>query len=410
MEEKNKRQQLIIRACCIIASFVLWLYIFNVENPIRERKISVPVTVVNQDKLIESKLVTVGEEQANVSLTIKGNASDVYLVKPEDFKLESDLGAYGVKKGENKIPVVVKTSPQSVRIVNNENLWIRVVLDDLKQKAIPIKVVIEGKAKEGFFAMQPIYKTTEVEVNGPSDSIKRVSSAVAKFDVKNSTKDIVTVLPLQPLDSEGNIVKDISIKPESVEITVPIKKIKSVPINVKILGDLNSESNIKSITPIPETIDIAGDEKAISNISSIDTENIDIRKINSKDSMEAKIIVPKNVILINSNGTIKLNINLNKNTQKELSLDIITKNLGNNYTVNLDKSKVSIIVSGTENIINNLKPENVECFIDLSSLQEGEHTVNINVSLPDGVSKISQDPSNVKATITKKVLEGKNVN
>lgn len=410
MEEKNKRQQLIIRACCIIASFILWLYIFNVENPIRERKISVPVTVINKDKLSELNLVPVGEEQANVSLTIRGSASDVYLVKPEDFKLESDLGAYGVKKGENKIPVVIKKSPQSVSVVNNENLWIRVVLDDLKQKTIPVKVVIEGKAKEGFFAMQPIYKIAEVEVNGPSDSIKHVNSAVAKYDVKNSAKDIVTVLPLQPLDSSGNVVKDISIKPESIEITVPIKKIKSVPINVKVLGNLNSESNIKSITPVPETIDIAGDEKVISNISSIDTENIDISQINNKDSIEAKIIVPKNVILINSNGTIKLNINLNKSTQKELNLDIVTKNLGNNYTANLDKNKVSITISGAENIINNLKPENIECFVDLNSLQEGDQNVNVNINLPDGVSKVSQDPSSVKVTITKKVLEGKNGN
>ncbi|MBV7271566.1 hypothetical protein JMF89_04440 [Clostridiaceae bacterium UIB06] len=410
MEEKNKRQQLIIRACCIIASFILWLYIFNVENPIRERKISVPVTVVNKDKLSESSLVTVGEEQTKVSLTIRGNSSDVYLVKPEEFKLESDLSAYGVKKGENKIPVVIKKSPQNVSVVNSENLWIRVVLDDLKQKTIPVKVVIEGKAKEGFFAMQPIYKTTEVEANGPSDSIKYVNSAVAKYDVKNSEKDIVTVLSLQPLDSSGNVVKGVSIKPESIEITVPIKKIKSVPINVKMLGNLNNQSNIKSITPTPEMIDIAGDEKVISNVNSIDTEDIDISKINNKDSIEAKIIVPKNVILINSNGTIKLNINFNKSTQKELSLDIVTKNLGNNYTANLDKNKVNITISGAENIINNLKPENIECFVDLNSLQEGDQNVNININLPDGVSKVSQDPSSIKVTITKKVLEDKNGN
>ncbi|WP_411679061.1 YbbR-like domain-containing protein [Clostridium thailandense] len=410
MEEKNKRQQLIIRACCIIASFILWLYIFNVENPIRERKISVPVTVVNKDKLSESSLVTVGEEQTKVSLTIRGNSSDVYLVKPEEFKLESDLSAYGVKKGENKIPVVIKKSPQNVSIVNSENLWIRVVLDDLKQKTIPVKVVIEGKAKEGFFAMQPIYKTTEVEANGPSDSIKYVNSAVAKYDVKNSEKDIVTVLSLQPLDSSGNVVKGVSIKPESIEITVPIKKIKSVPINVKMLGNLNNQSSIKSITPTPEMIDIAGDEKVISNVNSIDTEDIDISKINNKDSIEAKIIVPKNVILINSNGTIKLNINFNKSTQKELSLDIVTKNLGNNYTANLDKNKVNITISGAENIINNLKPENIECFVDLNSLQEGDQNVNININLPDGVSKVSQDPSSIKVTITKKVLEDKNGN
>lgn len=411
MEEKNKRQQMIIRICCVIASFILWLYIFNVENPIRERKILVPVTVVNKDKLNQSNLIIVGGEQGSISLTVRGNASDVYLVKAEDFKLEADLSDYGVKKGENKIPVIIKKSPQTVKVVNSENLWITIMLDDLKQKTISAKVVVEGKAKEGFFAMQPILKTTEVEVNGPSDSLKYVSSVSAKCDVKNATKDINTVVNLQALDSAGNVVKDISLKPSSIQITVPVKKIKNVPVNVKILGDLNNGSNIKSITATPETIDIAGDEKIISNINSIDTENIDISKIDTKNNIESKIIIPKNIMLVNSNGTVKLNVNLDKkDVQKEFSLDIVTKNLGNSYTANLDTNKVNLVLSGKEEIINNLKPENIGCFVDLNSLQEGEQTVSISINLPEGVSKVSQNPSNEKVTIKKKVLEGKNVN
>lgn len=410
MEEKNKKQQLIIRTCCIIASFTLWLYIFNVENPIKERKILVPVTIVNKDKLTQSKLVTVGSEQENVSLTIKGDASDVYLIKSEDFKLESNLGDYGVKKGENKIPVVIKKSPQNVKIVNSESLWITITLDDLKQKTVSVKVEVEGKVKEGFLAMKPILKTNEVEVNGPSDLIKYVSSALAKFDVKNSTKDVSTVLSLQPLDSSGNVIKGISMQPDSVQITVPIKKTKSIPINVKILGSLNNGSNIKSITPTPETVDIAGDENVISKISNINTENVDISKINNKDNIEAKLLIPQNVILVNNNGIVSLKANLDKSVQKDFNLDIQTKNLGTDYTATLDTNKVSLIVSGAESVINNLKPEDIGCYVDLNSLKEGEQTVTISANLPSEISKISQNPSNVKVIIKKKVLEGKNVN
>lgn len=409
MEEKNKRQQIIIRICCVIASAILWLYIFNVENPMRERKISVPVQVINKDVLAQSKLVPVGEEQISATLTLRGNASDIYSVKSTDFKLESDLGAYVVRKGENKIPVTVKKAPQSVRIVNSENLWVTIMLDDLSQKIVNAKVIVDGKAKEGFFAMQPIYKTTEVQINGPADAVNSVSSVVARCDVKNSTKDVKSEVALQPVNSSGDIVKDISIKPDSIQVTVPVKKIKSVPVNLKIQGNLNSEGNIKSIIPVPETIDIAGDEKVISNINGLDTENIDISQLYNKDNVEVKIVIPQNVTLVNSNGTIKLKINLDKNTQKEFNLNIQTRNLGNSYTVSLDVDKAVINVTGAENIINSLRPENIECYVDLASLSEGEHVVNVIVNTPSGVSKISQSPSTVKAVITKKLLEGKNV-
>lgn len=410
MEEKNKRQQIIIRICCVIASAILWLYIFNVENPMRERKISVPVQVTNKDILAQSKLVPVGEEQLNATLTIRGNASDIYSIKTEDFKLEADVGGYVVKKGENKLPVTVRKSPENVRIVNSENLWVTITLDELKQKTVSVKVITEGKAKEGFFAMQPILKSTEVEISGPSDAIKSVSSAVARCDLKSSTQDVKALVSLQPVDSSGNVIKGVSVKPDSIQVTVPVKKIKNVPINLKLQGNLSSEGNIKSIIPIPDTIDIAGDEKVVSNINALDTENIDVSNLYNKDTSEVKVVIPQGVTLVNSNGTIKLKINLDKIVQKDFNLNIQTKNLGNNYAVSLDTDKVSITVSGSETVINNLKPENIECYVDLNSLSEGEHVANVIVNLPSGISKIAQNPPTVKAVITKKVLEGKNVN
>ncbi|WP_406541894.1 hypothetical protein [Clostridium ljungdahlii] len=100
MERKNKRNQILVKICCVIASFILWLYIFNIEDPMRERKIVVPVTIVNKDALAQSKLVQIDNQSASISLLIKGNASNVYSVKPSDFKLQSDLNAYVMKKGK----------------------------------------------------------------------------------------------------------------------------------------------------------------------------------------------------------------------------------------------------------------------------------------------------------------------
>ncbi|WML36218.1 CdaR family protein [Clostridium sp. OS1-26] len=258
--------------------------------------------------------------------------------------------------------------------------------------------------------MQPILKSTEVEINGPSDAIKSVSSAVARFDLKSSTQDVKALVSLQPVDSSGNAVKDVSVTPNSIQVTVPVKKIKNVPINLKIQGNLSSEGNIKSIIPAPNTIDIAGDEKVVSNVNALDTENIDVSKLYNKDTAEVKVIIPQGVTLINSNGTVKLKINLDKTVQKDFNLNIQTKNLGNNYAVSLDIDKVSITVSGPEDAINNLKLESIECYIDLNSLSEGEQVANVIVNLPSGISKVVQNPSTVKAVITKKVLEGKNVN
>lgn len=408
MEEKNKQQQVIIKVCCVIASFVLWLYIFNVENPIRERKILVPVKITNRDVLAESKLVAVGENDLNISLSIKGNASELYSVKAEDFRLESDLRSYVLKKGENKVPVQVKKSPENIRILNGENLWISIDLDDLKEKIVQIKVLLEGKVKDGFYALQPNLSIKEAEISGASKELSSITSVVARCNVKDVAKDVNALVSLEA-EGESGAIKNVQIEPSSVQVIVPVKKIKSVPVNIKTQPNLQNIQGIKSIAAMPDKVDIAGDEKVLSGITSLDIEDVDLNKLNGKDTIEAKIKIPKDVILVNSNGSIKLKVQYNKIAQKEFNLDIQTKNVGNNYNVSLGVNKATITISGEENILNTLKPESIGCFVDCSNLTEGEYKLPVTVTLPEGITRVSQNPTEVKVIIKSNVLEDKNV-
>ena len=183
VERKNKRNQILVKICCVIASFILWLYIFNVEDPMRERKIVVPVTIVNKDALAQSKLVQIDDQSPTISLLIKGNASNVYSVKSSDFKLQLDLNAYVMKKGQNNIPVEVKKSPDNISIVNNENLWIKIQLDELKNKSVPVRIGVGGKLKEGYYALDPILNTEKVEISGAADAVNSVKYAAATCDI-----------------------------------------------------------------------------------------------------------------------------------------------------------------------------------------------------------------------------------
>lgn len=403
MEENHKRQQVIIKVCCVIASFILWLYIFNVENPVRERKLIVPVQMVNKDILAQSKLVPIGEENLSVTLNIRGNASDIYSVKPDDFKLQSDLSAYVVKKGDNKIPVEIKKSPGSIRVVNNENLWVSIELDELMQKTVSIKVVLEGKAKEGFYAVQPIISVKNVQITGPQEATKSVSEVVARCNIKDAYKDTNIIASLQAEESSGNMVKNVSVKPDSIQVTVPIKKIKSVPINVRIQGNLANGGTLKSVVSSPEKIDISGEENILYNINSLDTEIVDLSRLGEKDTVEVKVIVPKDVTLVNSNGIVTAKINFDKGIQKTVNLDIKTINVGNNYNVTMDTDKANVTISGLESTINNLKVENLDCFVDLNNLTEGEYDLPVTVNIPTGVSKVSQQPTSIKVTIKKTI-------
>jgi YbbR domain-containing protein len=402
MEKKNKNQQIVIKICCVIASFVLWLYIFNVENPIRERKITVPVQVVNKAALSQFKLVPVNADNLSVTLNIRGNASDVYSVKASDFNLESDLSAYALRKGQNRIPITIKKKPESITIVNNENLWVAINLDTLVEKYVPVKIALEGNVKDGFYAMQPIVNFKKVQIKGPEGSVASVSDVEARCNIKEAYKDVNTVASLQAEDISGMIIKNVQLNPSSVQVKVPIEKIKSVPINVKTQGSLPNGGVLTSIVPMPEKVDIVGTEGILSKTNSLDTENIDLSKVDGKDVLEVKLIVPSGITFVNSNGIIKVQISVDKGIQKNFNLDIQTKNVGSNYTATVDTSKASITLSGLESNLSNLNPNNVTSFVDLNNLTEGNHDVPVIINTPSGITVVSQNPKSVKVTIKKK--------
>lgn len=98
---KTKDSTLIVKLICLLLSFGLWLYISNVENPVRTYEIkNIPVELINEDYLTGSKFAIVNKEQYTVDLKLEGPSSEVIKVKKEDFKVVADMSAYALKSGE----------------------------------------------------------------------------------------------------------------------------------------------------------------------------------------------------------------------------------------------------------------------------------------------------------------------
>lgn len=401
MERKSKKEQFIIKACCAIAAFILWFYIYNIENPIKERSITVPVKVINQSLLSEAKLAPVIDGEVNITITISGNATDIYSIKPEQFDLQADLNALALKKGENKIPVIVKTSPTGIKVVNSDSLWVKINIDELVQKTVPVKVILEGKTKEGFYAISPDLKNKEVVIAGPAKSINLVKYVAARCDISDAYKDISFKTQLQAESEGGTKFQYVLVDPQVMNITVSVKKIKTVGINVKLSENLNSSGTIKSLLPLEDKIQIAGDDDILKSINNIDTEPVNIQNLKGATSVEAKLVVPKGVVVVNNIATIKLNVTYNNLIQKDFSLSVKAKNLSGTLNATMASSSVSITVSGTDTLINSLKGENIDCYVDLNNLGEGTFVLPVSVKLPEGISKIALNPTNISVTLKK---------
>lgn len=416
METKISQNRMLVKICCVIASFILWLYVFNVENPVRERRVVVPVKITNKSVLTQSNLVPVEDKNYEISLDVKGNASDVFSIKPQDFELECNLSSYVMKKGENNIPVKIKKSPNNINIVNGENLWIAINLDSIVTKKVPINLIIDGQNKSNLNLVNPTLNVKQAEISGSSIAVNSVKSIIARYNIKDISKNVKVKVALQAQDVSGNIVKSLNINPRYVEINISVRNMKSVPINIKTIGNITNGLTIKSIISYPDKVYISGNQKDISSVNSLDTEPLYLNKISDDGNFDVKLVLPNGVKLIDSSRYVTLNIKLtrsiNKNeiSQKSFNIKINIKNLDNNYNAQLENNTASIVVSGNNNVLENLNKDNINCFVDLTSANEGQKDFPLSVIVPQGLFLISKNPQNIQVIVTKKSVEGEDVN
>jgi YbbR domain-containing protein len=401
VEKKNNRQ-ILIKLCCVIASFCLWLYISNVENPISTYVIkNVPVQLINVDALNESKLTVCPNQNFSVSISVRGTSLEVMKAKPSDFKIVADMSEYAVKEGENRIPVEMVHCPNNINIENSNNLWVDVQIDKLYQKNVPIKVKVQGKTKEGYYYLDPNLSETEAIISGPSKYASIVTNVVANVNVENLSKDLDVDSQLEAVDENGKIVDNVSIKPQKVEVTVPINRSKTVSINVVTVGKQQSGIDIKAIYSVEQSVDIIGNYNKVKNISSINTKPIDVSSISGSNTLSVKLDLPEGISTVSGKNSVNVKINVDTIIQKTFATNINVINLPQGFNCSLDNNSVNVTVSGDSSVINTINSADVKATIDASSFKEGVNSINPVIVVPQGTTNVGVTPSTINATLTK---------
>jgi YbbR domain-containing protein len=400
MDQKNTW---LVKFLSVIAAFSLWLYISNINDNQRPQTITVPVEIINMDAVTEKNLILLPNQKLSVELNVRGTPTDISNGE-DDFRVLVDFSLYGLSKGELRLPVIIDKQPVNVTVLNSEVYFVKVQFDDLLRKTVPVKVSLGGKIKDGYYAMPQNVSPTDVVVSGAARYVTQVVAVEARGDLKSSDKNLKLSLPLKPVDATGKEVINVELNSENVTVDIPIKKTKTVSINVVTKGNISKDMFLRTLVLTPEIVDIAGEEEVINSIVSLDTETIDLSTISPKNNIVAKIIVPEGVSFINSDGTVRIKATMEKIVQKSITVDIGIKNLNDTFTAVLDNPKAVVVVAGPESTINALKPTELSCVVDLGGITaEGDHSIQIDTTLPEDISKISITPQNAKVTVKKKV-------
>ena len=390
--DKAKKRRIIVKGVCLLLSFILWLYVSNVENPTRTSDLKdVSVELLNDEILNSSNLYLSKNQNPSVDLKLEGKAKDIYSVKKGDFILKADLSNYALKSGENNIPVEIISAPDNIVIKNRSVLTVKVDLEEGTEKNFKVHSGVKTTFKEGVSKKSIKVSPDSVKVSGPESLIKSIESVELKGELLEISKDITGV---KFSESTGKLI-------------VSVGGSKQVKVSVVEKGKLPANLTLKAISLSVNNISIIGDFDKIKSIQQIDTEPIDLSSITESKSVNVNLKLPDGVYLSDNISNITANIEVEKK-EEENADKVMTKKIDEinvelldkvNSTLTYSVNNISVEVSGNTNEVSGLTKENIIATASLAGITAaGEQEIPLNISLkgPNSSVTIVNKPEKVK--------------
>ena len=413
-----KEKNLMVKLVCLLLSFGLWIYISNIENPIKQYTITnIPVQIVNLDVLKEDNLTLAPDQNFTISLTIQGTSTNIYSINKSQFTVVANLSNYTLKSGDNSIPVEITNSPNNVNIKNNGVLRINIKLENITEKTMLVKSELNVTTSNSTYVKNISFSTNQITVSGPEETVNEVSKLVVRGNVTANNSTTTASFPVVAVDSSGNVVNDVVLSTNNVQTTITVEKGKLVPIKVQTTGELRAGLTLENIIANPNTIKILGSESVLDSTDAILSEPINLNSITGNETIITNLIVPRNITLLPNENEINVDvkvsgadennsenvINGNTETTKTFEIPITIEGNLSGYTANLSSNTVTVVLKGAKKELDNLQASNLSCKIDISKLTKegGVVSPTVDINNENNVLVDSQNPQTVDVTFTK---------
>lgn len=346
-------------------------------------------------------------ETSNVTLI--GRRVDLYLAKQlSSGNVTVDIS--NLKAGTHKVELNYESAINSVKyMLNPGTVTIVIYPKSSMSKNADIDIINDDKLDSKLSIQSVTIDQEEITIKGAEHTLNEVATVKALVDVNNIIDPTEGITKLEDVslvayDSKGNVV-DVEMVPSKVNATVSIvSPSTTVPIKVIPKGEVEFGKAISSISTNISQVTVYGDEDVISTIQYIPIE-IDVTSLSENKTYNIVIDKPTGIRDI-SETTINVTVGLGEVKEKTIDdIKIDPVNLDSNYSVqSLGKlsSVTSVIVKGTQSVLDTIDSSSIKATVDLSGLGEGEHVVDVVVTGEELKATYTAKPTKITVKIFKK--------
>lgn len=364
-----------------------------------------PVTAVYNEELY----VVEGLPEV-VDITLVGQRRHIFLAKQSPSKGVS-VDLTGLKPGNHKVTLKYAQRLKSLDYkLDPSNVTVTIYEKVSETRSLTYDVLHRDSLDSKLYISDIELDRDNVIVKGAEYKLKEVASVKALVDVNNipnpkagevTLKDV----PLVAYDADGKIL-DVEIVPKSVSAKITITSpSKEVPVKVVPKGNLAFGKSIKSISSSVSSVTIYGEQEAVDKIDQLEVE-IDVKGLENNKEFHVTLKKPSGITELSSK-TLTVKVTIDNSITKEFdNISVSTENIDlNKYSVQAlteDDRQVTVVVSGSEDTVNDVDASSIRAYVDLKDYGVGEHEVEVKVTGDDLKLSYSSKTKKIKIKIAEK--------
>ena len=296
----------IAKIVSVLAALMLWFFVMNDQNPMMDRTVSVPLTVLNAPS--DAKVT---ESDDSVHIKLRGQRSAFAAMSSDDLKAVVTLENAEEGKNAMRVHAVV---PQGLEVESVSPETITFTIDPFITSDKSVSLIRAGGAPQGMAVSSVTAEQSYVEISGPRTAVNSVAQVIGYVGITpQNTQDFDLNVPLTAVNDEGRSVDEVTVAPKAVNVHVEmVRGLSRKVVNIKPVfeGSVDKDYVVTNVTVDPVRLEIAGDAQQIEKITSINTEPIDITGLKKSTRKAVSLVLPDGTTV--TNKMVFINIDVNK--------------------------------------------------------------------------------------------------
>ena len=373
----------------LLISITLWLYISSVDKEVITQPFrGVKVELVGENLLKDSRnMVITDMDTSTVTVVLEGPRRIIGSWDSDSITAQIDVSklsraAYTSQQYVISYPDGTDTS--SISVVRKTPETINFMVSPQVSKTIQVRGSFDGKLADGYTAEMPVFEPSTIVISGAEAYIKNVSYAWVTFGEGevNSTYKVETGFTLMDEDGLPCSNTGISFSTDVVTATLPVLDMKEVKLDVNLIEGAGATAANTKVTIEPKSLLLAGDSALLEGMNRIVLATIDLTEFSS--SFTDVYTIPLDNGLRNTTGETEARVTveiagLSTKSFKVTNFSCI--NVTDGYSANIISESLDVTLRGKEEVISQIKPENIRAVADLSTFNESTGTYMVPVKI-----------------------------